>query len=118
MLINDHEKKHMKLAPKERVYGVFANKNVQNDYLSPFKGANISTSKVAITFAFSVTVTWGVILLINLTPEKPLQEYGGLIFIEILASVAIVLISTGIIPKVFLKSKIDHLEDLEIKQDK
>ena len=69
-LVNNCEKKSLKLKKKDRVYFVFANKNTQNDYLNPISGANISTSKVAIFFAFIITCVWGILLMTKLFALK------------------------------------------------
>lgn len=107
----------MRLKPKRRIYSVFANKKVQNNYLSPIQGANISTSKVAILFSFMISIVWGTLLwemiFENLCDNLIFPFYGNIIVAGIFT-----LVLTSFIPNNFLHSKIDHLVDLEINQDK
>lgn len=107
-LVNECEEKDLDLEDKERVYYTFANKKTQNNYFDPTSGANISTSKIAILFAFIVSLFWGIILLQNL--------FQLCIFWNIILSLILTLLLSGIIPRVYLKSKIDHFPDLKIKQ--
>lgn len=107
-LVNDCEEKDLGLKKDERVYFTFANKNTQNNYFKPTSGANISTSKIAILFAFVVAIFWGILIV---------QEFFELniIWTMIIPTVSTILLS-GILPRIFLKSKIDHFPDLKIKQ--
>lgn len=118
-LVNNFEKKILKLDKVERVYFVFANKNTQNNYLNPISGANISTSKVTILFSFTVTSMWGVLFLYNnLKKISCLQNYVWVnILLSLFLSISIILIISSLLPKRFLYSKIDHFPDLKIKQD-
>ncbi len=108
-LVNDCEANDLKLKPKKRVYYVFANKNTQNNYLNPISGANISTSKISILFSFTITVFWGILL----TKEVLDQQ----LFCRFLISIVSTFILSLIIGK-FLRSKITHFPDLNIKQEK
>ncbi len=113
-LVNQCEKKDLKLSKKRRVYFVFANKSTQNDYSNPTTGANISTSKVAIFFAFIVTTFWGGLGLHNLgimNVNHP-SYFWCLIGISALST----FILSAIIPKGLFYSKIDHFPDLKINQ--
>lgn len=112
-LINDCEKSTLKLKKKECVYSVFANKKTQNNYLSPISGANISTSKIAILFSFVISIVWSVLLLEKLK-EMELMEIHFIC--EFIISIFVTLILSYLIPKCFLKSKIDHFPDLKITQ--
>ncbi len=87
-LINHYEKNILKLKESERLYFVFANKTVQNNYLNPLEGANISTSKISIILSYLFALFFG--------------SYG---FTQILAdciTCSIVLISVGAVSTVFL----------------
>lgn len=107
-LVNECEKNDLKLKDEERVYFVFANKKSQNDYINPISGANISTSKISILFAFIITVVWGVILADKL--------FGLDYWITICISIFITLTISAIIPRILLRSKNDHFPDLKIDQ--
>ena len=115
-LVNYYEETILRFPVKERIYFVFANKEEQNKYYNPISGANISTSKVAILFAFIVTCTWGFIPFYKILT---LTNYFGnwLIPISILSSVISVIIISCIIPNSFLKSKIVDFTDLKIKHN-
>ena len=117
-LVNNYEEKILKLEKEERVYFVFANTETQNNYFNPLSGANISTSKVTILFAFIVTVVWGVLLNYKLLTEFDcLNNHGSVkILTTILTSIFFVIMISYLIAKNFLFSKIDHFPDLKIKQ--
>ena len=119
-LVNNYEKEILEFEEKERVYFVFANKKTQNNYLSPISGANISTSKVTILFAFTVSVMWGILLVFKAFEHVDcLIDCNWLrILISLCISILTVITLSSIIPKIFLKSKIDHFPDLQIDQDK
>lgn len=114
-LVNDCEKNTLKIKKKnKRVYSVFANKKTQNNYLNPISGANISTSKIAILFAFIVSIVWSILLIQKLNE----YHYANLNFYLILIiSISSTLILSYFIPKYLLKSKIDHFPDLKISQN-
>lgn len=59
MMVNHYEKSVLEWEPEKRIYATMANKGVQNNYLCPLSGANYSTSKIAIFFAFCIAVAWG-----------------------------------------------------------
>lgn len=112
-LVNDCEKKDLKLKPKKRVYYVFANKKTQNNYWNPIGGANISTSKIAILFSFIISIIWSVLLLYKINEFTIIE----LPFCAIMCvSILLTLILSYTIPSVLLKSKIDHFPDLKIDQ--
>lgn len=81
MLIHHFEKVHFKNRD-ERVYSVFANKETNNS-LNPIKGANVSTTKVALVMTTLIIVVWGVIVFymgINYLPKygveiPPINKY-------------------------------------------
>lgn len=119
-LVNNYEKEILEFKVKERVYFVFANKKTQNNYLSPISGANISTSKVTILFAFTISVMWGILLVFKVFEQIDcLKDCNWLrMLISLGASILTVITLSALIPKRFLKSKIDHFPDLQIDQDK
>lgn len=116
-LVNHYEKDILKFPETERVYYVFANKNEQNDYFSPVSGANISTSKIAILFAFIITNVWGALFF-----YKCISSFYSIctcdsliIFSAIVVSIITTILLSVILPRFILKSKIEHFPDLEIK---
>jgi len=116
-LINHYEKDLLNFKEEERVYFVFANKNTCNSYLSPISGANISTSKVAIIFAFIVCIIWGIILFYEIeSPEFILKFKDNkwcVLLSSFFLSVSLTLITSIFIPKKFLTSSISHMPDLK-----
>lgn len=114
-LVNDCEKRTLKLNPEDRVYFVFANKETQDNYLSPISGANISTSKIAILFSFIVTIVWNVLLFDKL---NSIGNFHLNYCVIIISSIFLTLILSYLVPKIFLKSKTDHFPDLKIEQVK
>nr|WP_319401822.1 hypothetical protein [uncultured Carboxylicivirga sp.] len=67
MLINHYEKHILNWSKEESIYSVFADKSVQNKYWSPISGANFSTSKIAILFAYIISIAWGTVLAYKLS---------------------------------------------------
>jgi hypothetical protein len=116
-LVNHYEREILKLPKNERLYSAFANKKVQNNFFNPISGANISTSKVAILFAFLITNVWGFLILSKIySPFK--CEYTFLIIAgEVAISIGAIMFFSLIIAKPFLKSNLDSLSDLKITQD-
>ncbi|MFY0600710.1 MAG: hypothetical protein JXR03_13640 [Cyclobacteriaceae bacterium] len=122
MLVNHYEKKLLKWKKRERIYSMFANKSVQNNYFNPSSGANFSTSKIAILFAYIIVTSWGALLansILSLPSLTSLYLYDWLIPI-----VSIVLSGTIIIGIIWLFGKKEKhilwsntvpLHDLEIK---
>lgn len=117
MLVNDCEQRELELEENERVYSVFANKKTQNNYLSPISGANISTSKVAILFAFVIAVVWGFLLYSTLLERYSTLSERWHLILNIVASIVTTGVFSLIVPRFFLKSKIDHIPDLKLAQD-
>lgn len=78
MLVHHFEKAYLKELIKEhgddmRVYSVFANKKANNDLCSLTKGANISTTKVALAITGFIMCLWGMIVIymgIKLLPSS------------------------------------------------
>ena len=113
-LVNHYEANLLKLPPEERVYFVFANKKQQNKFCNPISGANISTSKIAILFAYCITVVWGTLFFEQINIYYDLNLFCNFFsLVGILAIVAVLTIIGGLIPKSFLQSKIDHFDDLK-----
>lgn len=114
-LVNHYEEDLLHLSPEDRVYFVFANKKTQNNYFNPISGANISTSKVAILFAFVITNVWGILFFSQIDQYYDLCLFcNSFAFIGVLATVIVLTILGASIPRTFLKSKMDHFEDLKI----
>lgn len=112
-LVNYYEKDLLKFKESERVYYVFANKNTQNNYFNPISGANISTSKIAILFAFIITFFWGLLFF-----NKLFRDYycncTCCFILQIFLSITSVLLLSSIIPRFFLKSNHIKSPDLEL----
>jgi hypothetical protein len=115
-LVNYYEKDLLKFDEKERVYFVFANKKIQNNYGSPISGANISTSKIAILFAFIVTAFWGFIFYNKVFTDNFCNCCCSLL-LQIILSLTTVLVLSYLIPISLLKSKHDHFPDLKLQID-
>ena len=99
-LVNYYEKNILKLPENERVYFVFANKKEQNNYISPIKGANISTSKIAILFAFIITTFWGFFLFTFLIKQIGCPCLTGCLIIKsLLFSIISIYLLSSFIPK-------------------
>ncbi len=112
-LVNHYEKEILKFPQDERVYFVFANKGTENQYFLPHRGANISTSKVAIFFAFLISCFWGILFYKNILIPSSIVFYNIISWFTL--SVITILVSM-FIGKEFFKSKIDHFHDLRINQ--
>ena len=127
VLIHYYEKDIFQWPKEERIYAVFANKQLQNDYSSPVKGANISTSKVAILFAWIITAFWGFLLFFKLFSFLFYKfvimcdcerEFKYLVMLfAAFASVFSIWFLCETIPEKLLYSKIDHLPDLQLSQE-
>lgn len=119
MLIHHFEKVHFK-SKDERVYSVFANKGTNNS-LDPIKGANVSTTKVALVMTTLIIVVWGIIIVfmgINYLPKlhveitpKPVN-----IILSVIGScvMTVVLLPLGCLT---LRSNLDNLDDMELVED-
>lgn len=113
-LINHYEKGILKLPKNERIYSAFANKKLQNNYYNPISGANISTSKIAILFAFLIANVWGFLILSKIYSPF-ICEYPFLIIVgQVAISIGVVMILGLIIAKPFLKSNLEPLSDLKL----
>jgi hypothetical protein len=122
MLVNHYEKKLLKWKPEERIYSMFANKRVQNNYFNILGGANFSTSKIAILFAFIIVFNWGLLLAWNLIGDCITSNYLKLFFSFLISMATILILSIPIKKdrhnnsRHFLWSNTDPLIDLEINQ--
>ncbi|OFX72668.1 MAG: hypothetical protein A2X12_07490 [Bacteroidetes bacterium GWE2_29_8] len=116
-LVNYYEEKLLNFPETERIYFVFANKNIQNNYANPASGANISTSKIAILFSFIITSCWGALIFYKLLNLTNCICYDGLtIIFSLIASIILTILISYLIPEKWLKSKIEHFPDLKIQQ--
>lgn len=111
-LVNYYETEVFKWAKQERIYKVFYDKSLQNNYGSPIRGANISTSKIAILFAFIITNFWGFLLFYKCLPDNCGCQLLYLVF-SLLLSIFVIVVSSLIIPKYFLYSEIGDFPDLK-----
>ena len=121
MLLHNFEKKHLK--DKEgknvRVYSVFANKKLLDNTAHPVKGANISTTKVALLMTLLMTILWGAMLIFGILKENqiclPENESCAVIFSllgSILGTFALVILG-----KFALESNLKGLDDLNLTDD-
>lgn len=114
MLINHYEKDLLKLSDENRVYFVFANKDLNKNYYDPRTGANISTSKIAVFFAFMITIFWGIITIyqiINLLDwnKCPFVDFG----ISLIIAVGLTLL-LSYLSKFIFSSYTDDMPDLKL----
>ena len=123
MLVNYYEKKLLGWEPDERIYSIFANKKIQNSYWKPNSGANFSTSKVAILFAFLIVVGWSTTLLFSLIHKQALLGYylpdWADFLVSLVLSILLVMVVTvlvGLGKGKFLGSNTNPLNDLKLKQ--
>lgn len=109
MLVNHYEQDLLQLPKEERVYFVFANKSIQNDYHNPISGANFSTSKISILVSYLVTNLWaiGFIYLFHI-------QFWVKMILTPFCPVIILLLT--LLAKPYLYSKIDHFPDLKLDQ--
>ena len=113
-LVSYYEKKLLHFNEKERIYFVFSNKNEQNNYTSPIKGANISTSKVSILLSFIITTFWFTVLISKTIIKFSSTDAWYIYVISYIISVIIVIVITKYFPRKWLKSNITHFPDLKI----
>ena len=119
MLIHHFEKVHFK-SKDERVYSVFANKGTNNS-LNPIKGANVSTTKVALVMTTVIIVVWGMIFLymgINYLPklhvEIPSKSVNIILAFIGSCIMTVVLLLWGCLK---LQSNLDNLDDMELTNE-
>ena len=113
-LINYYERDVFKWPVEQRVYFVFANKTNNNNYISPIRGANISTSKAAILFSFIVTVFWGFWASYRFfSSSYPKDCCNTLIVFSSLLTSIFVTIILSLLSSLCLNSKIDNMPNLE-----
>jgi hypothetical protein len=124
MLVNHYEKNLLKWNKKERIYSMFANKVEQNNFKSPFSGANFSTSKIAILFAFIIVSTWGTLLVYTIFNNTVILKFINckclVGIISTFLSMTFIIGLTwliGLKKKHFLWSNTDPLYDLNLPQD-
>ena len=112
-LIHHFEKKYLATNDNDvRVYSVMANKEANNSIWHPVKGANISTSKLALLIAFLTVIAWG-----GVVAHLIIQEYFEIcICCKLLACLIAVLLSyilTCLGAKIF-SSDLKNLDDLKL----
>ncbi len=119
MLIHHFEKVHFK-SRDERIYSIFANKETNNS-LNPIKGANVSTTKVALVMTILIILVWGMIVVfmgINYLPNFNIKipEKSINIILSIIGSciMTIVLLPLGCLT---LQSNLDNLDDMELTKE-
>lgn len=111
-LVNYYETEVFKWENEKRIYNLFYDKSKQNNYGSPISGANISTSKVAILFAYIVSFFFGFLIIYTLIKTE--CECRNInIFSSALTAIALNFVISHIIPRNFLYSKIDEMAELK-----
>lgn len=110
-LVNYYETDIFKWNDKERVYSVFYDKSLQNNYTSPISGANISTSKIAILFAYIISNFWGFLFFYKCLSICCCGHFI-IIITSLLLSVFTILTLSLIIPKNLLFSKYDSFPEI------
>ncbi|MFK8298742.1 RipA family octameric membrane protein [Capnocytophaga cynodegmi] len=115
-LVNHYEKNILKFKKKKRIYFVFANKNNQNNYLNPLKGANISTSKISILLSFIVTLFWSTFLF-NILSLNIITNLCCRLLISFGVGISSILLISKIVGKKILYSYHSHFPDLEIETE-
>ena len=102
---------------------MFGNKKEQNNFVSPFKGSNFSTSKIAILFAFIIATAWGSVLayfFLNFSCHFHcyLYEWQIVVLSVLLSGGAIIGFTSlfGLTESHLLWSNTKPLKDLEIEQ--
>jgi hypothetical protein len=113
-LVNHYEKNLLNFKEEERIYFVFANKENQNNYLNPLKGANISTSKISILLSYIITFFWGALATFLII--KDCVNCLTLIYVIcFIIPIFVISLLSIIIAKNFLFSYHNHFPDLKIK---
>lgn len=111
-IVNYYEIEVFKWKDEERIYNLFYDKSKQNNYGSPISGANISTSKVAILFAYIISFFFGFLLF-----DKLLSKECSCRNISFLAATLITIVLnflvSHLVPRFFLFSKIDEMAELK-----
>ncbi|MFP5436789.1 MAG: hypothetical protein ACLGH8_03330 [Bacteroidia bacterium] len=116
-LINHYEKNLLKFEESERIYFVFANKGIQNNYLNPFSGANISTSKISIILSYLFALFFGSYVIIRLL-KRCILCYKVLISTGVGAAIITIAILSFTFAKSWLSSYHNHFPDLAIDSSK
>lgn len=113
-LVNHYEKNLLKFDENERIYFVFANKEQQNNYTNPLKGANISTSKISIFLSYLITLFWGSLLTLIFL-EKGFKYEWLYYLCTVLFPIILVFLLSSIIAKKYLFSYHNHFPDLKLE---
>lgn len=98
---------------KEYIYFVFANKEQQNNYTNPLKGANISTSKISILLSCLITLFWGVLIMFILLRDGFIYNWLYY-FCTFLFPIIFVYLLSSILASKYLFSYHNHFPDLKI----
>lgn len=122
-LVHYYEREILKLDINNRVFNVVSNKKIQNDFLNPIKGANISTSKVTILFSFVVCLISGIMLFYIFFDSKTISNcipinspFLNFIFSTFI-SIFLIYIMLNLSKK-YLKGYIKHMHNLKFNLNK
>lgn len=117
MLVHDYEE--IKITRLEdRTYGVFGNMEANKSIWNPIKGANVSTTKVALVMTSIITVLWGAIIIyfsINLLEWFPDAKIVAKVGTALIVSAFITWLISALCA-VILHSNMSPLKDRELKQ--
>jgi hypothetical protein len=111
------EKETFKDSSETRIYSSFYNIKAGKDkskYISIREGANISTPKLAIAYAFIITIFWGMLIFVELLNMSCACCSNILWIISLIVTIAVTLLLSRIVGPYF-QSYIDKMEDLDIK---
>ncbi len=117
ILLQNFEKKHFKDNDKDqRIYSVFANKELLDNTVHPVSGANFSTTKVALLMTLLLTILWGAMLIywIVIKSGEKMIDCKRVVMIFALLGSILGTIALVIVSKLFLKSDLRGLRDLKL----
>ncbi len=118
-LVNHYEKNLLNFKEEERIYFTFANKEEQNSYTNPLKGANISTSKLSILLSYIITLFWVTFSFFMLLSK---YDFCPCHWQQVLLSMFLGILFITLLSITLAKNKLHsynfHFPDLEIKKEK
>lgn len=121
MLIHHFEKVYFANEPKDmRVYSVFANQKANSDIGDLRQGANISTSKVALSITSFISWLWGFIVVYFCISIIDVSIHNNLLCCKVLYSGIVSLALTYILVLVggqLFLGDLGNIDDLELTKD-
>lgn len=117
MLVHDYEERRISNL-EERTYGIFGNMGANKSIWNPIKGANVSTTKVALAMTSVITILWGTIIIyfsINLLEWFPdakiVTKVGPALIVSAFTTWLLSALCAAILP-----SDLSSLKDRELNQ--